>query len=180
LQVSPNCSAKALESAFHYLAKMYHPDHSTSPDVEKLTRVIEAHKVLKEASTRAEYDLLYATETGFVFDQVAQGPRTGGAPVSDADAHNEMLMILYTKKRQDAGGTGVARFVVQQALACSDDVFEFHIWYLKEKGFIRTAEDGTLAITIEGVDRVISHSRAAAQEKLMIAQSRQFRDTDEA
>jgi curved DNA-binding protein len=56
-------------------------------------------------------------------------------------------------------------------LNCSDDTFEFHKWYLKEKGFIVVTEHGTLAITIEGIDHVISISRSTRAEKLLIAKS---------
>lgn len=55
-------------------------------------------------------------------------------------------------------------------LNCSDERFEFHQWYLKEKGFIVVTEHGTLAITVQGVDHVISMSRTTSAEKLMISQ----------
>jgi hypothetical protein len=41
-------------------------------------------------------------------------------------------------------------------LACPAEHLQFHIWYLKEKGWIRRTENGMLAITIEGVDRADS------------------------
>jgi curved DNA-binding protein len=56
-------------------------------------------------------------------------------------------------------------------LNCSDEHFEFHTWYLKAKGFIEITEQGTLAITIQGVDHVIDISRTNMMEKLLIAQS---------
>ncbi len=36
---------------------------------------------------------------------------------------------------------------------CPGEYLDFHIWYLKEKGWIATGEDGLLAITIDGVER---------------------------
>jgi hypothetical protein len=35
---------------------------------------------------------------------------------------------------------------------------EFHLWYLKAKGWIGRQENGTFAITVEGVDRANSNS----------------------
>ena len=61
--------------------------------------------------------------------------------------------------------------MLQEILDCLEDNFEFHIWYLKSKGFIELTERGTLAITIEGVDHVISTSRTNFAERLLIAQS---------
>ena len=54
-------------------------------------------------------------------------------------------------------------------LKCSDERFDFHKWYLKEKGFISITEHGTLAITVQGIDHVIAMSRTTTAEKLLIA-----------
>jgi curved DNA-binding protein len=78
-------------------------------------------------------------------------------------------MYLYKKRREDAKNAGVVGFYLQQMLNCSDEHFEFHKWYLKEKGFIVLTEHGTLAITIQGVDHVISLSRTAKAEKLLLS-----------
>ena len=56
-------------------------------------------------------------------------------------------------------------------LQCSHEHFEFHKWYLKEKGYIVLTEQGTLAITIQGIDHVISLSRTSKAEKLLISQA---------
>jgi len=42
---------------------------------------------------------------------------------------------------------------------CPRAHLEFHIWYLKEKGWIGRLENGMLAITVEGVDRANSDPR---------------------
>ncbi len=47
---------------------------------------------------------------------------------------------------------------------CPRDHLEFHLWYLKAKGWIGRLENGTLAITVEGVDRTNSeHLRDSAK-----------------
>jgi len=66
--------------------------------------------------------------------------------------------------------------MVQQELNCSDESFEFFVWYLKEKGFIAVTEQGQLAITIVGVDHVISTSKADANQRLRITQLDSFGD----
>ncbi|MBY6217104.1 hypothetical protein [Qipengyuania aquimaris] len=60
---------------------------------------------------------------------------------------------------------------IQSEIGCSDDSFEFHTWYLKSKGFIQITQQSELAITSEGVDHVISQSRAE-KEKLLLEQSK--------
>ncbi len=175
LRVDPNCDARTLETAYHALAKTYHPDHGEHPDVARLTEVIEAYKAIRSGDKRAEYDLLYAEATGFVF---TSGDDFGEekAALSDADAHARVLQFLYQRRRESAQDAGIGRYYVQQMLGCSDELFEFHVWYLKEKGFIVTTEQGTLAITIEGVDHVIASSRVAVREKLLLSQTREAPD----
>jgi curved DNA-binding protein len=174
LQVSPSCDAKILEAAYHYLAKLYHPDHSETADTAKFKEVVEAYRVLRNPDQRAEYDILYVQnypkgnpefKTGLEFV-----PELSSALV-DADDHAKILLFLYEKRRENAQNAGVVGFYLQEMLNCSDEHFDFHKWYLKEKGFVVLTEHGTLAITVQGVDHVISLSRHSKAEKLLIGQS---------
>lgn len=170
LGVSPDCSARSLETAYHSLAKRHHPDHSDDADVGKLTDVINAYKVLRDRATRAEYDRIFAQMTGYVFS-IEPDLQEERAAVSDAEAHARLLQLLYQKRRDNAQDAGVGHFSLREMLGCSEELFDFHVWYLREKGFILTTDQGTLAITISGVDHVISMSRTVIKEKLLIEQS---------
>lgn len=177
LQVHPRCDAKVLESAYHDLAKLYHPDRSGTADTAKFTEVTQAYRILRNPKRRAEYDLLHAEQCD---GEIGHVPGGGGseesAALSDADDHARILMYLYKKRREDAQNAGVVGYYLQDMLGCSDEHFEFHKWYLKEKGFVVLTEQGTLAITIQGVDHIISASRTARAEKLLIAQSNEPRN----
>lgn len=172
LQVNPNCDAKILESAYHYLAKTYHPDHAQTADIAKFGEVVEAYKILRDPDKRAEYNLLYSQNCNGEPFKYPSGNETGieeTSALSDADDHTKILRFLYQRRRESAQDAGVVGFYLQDMLQCSHENFEFHKWYLKEKGFIVLTEHGTLAITIQGVDHVISMSRSAKAEKLLIA-----------
>ena len=183
LQLNPNCDSKILETAYHRLAKLYHPDHSETADVTKFTEVLEAYRALKNLYQRAEYDILHASNTKgekseyYSNDTEAEGTSTINvdfdeqSALNDADAHAIILKSLYKRRREHAREAGVGGFYLQERLNCSDEQFEFHIWYLKAKGFIETTEQGTLAITIHGIDHVISMSRTTMAENLRIALS---------
>lgn len=174
LQVNPNCDAKILEAAYHYLAKMYHPDHSGADDATIFTQVTEAYKVLRNAELRAEYDVAYAKNNGGGKPKYPSGNDSvidENIALDDAEDHAKILMYLYARRRENAQDAGVIGFYLQNMLNCSDEHFEFLKWYLKEKGFIAITEQGMLAITIQGVDHVISMSRTTRVEKLLIAQS---------
>lgn len=176
LQVGPHCDARSLEAAYHRLAKMYHPDHTGSPDTAKFSALSEAYKLLRSRSKRAKYDTLYfkyfperVSEPHSTHPE-ADGSIEEGPALDDAEAHARILDFLYKKRRENAQDAGVVGFYLQEMLQCSDEIFDFHKWYLKEKGFIVLTEHGTLAITIQGVDHVISMSRKAKAEKLLLSQ----------
>ena len=179
LRVRPNCDAKSLEAAYHALLKMYHPDHAGAADTAKFNGVIEAYKALRDPTKRAEYDLVYAEYNREEWAEAyPSGEAESGekAALDDADNHAEILMFLYKKRRENAQSPGVVGFYVQDMLGCSDEEFEFHKWYLKEKGFVVITEQGTLAITVQGIDHVISVSKTTRAERLLLTQSSKLND----
>lgn len=174
LQIDPASSAKALEAAYRHWAKVYHPDHPDSADVEKFTAVIEAYRVLRDPEQRSAYDPIHHAH-------VPRDPFAGiednefghevAAALDDAEAHDRILRYLYRRRRENALDPGVPGYVLQDLLNCTDEQFEFHRWYLKEKGYLAISEQGTLAITIAGIDHVISAARSQHSETLRIGQS---------
>jgi len=173
LNVGPNCAPKTLEAAYRRLAKQHHPDQTDSSDSTKFTEVTTAYRILRDPQKRKEYDASYAQNVGRNF-----GPsqRDGvdlseNAALTDADEHAQILMALYKRRRENPQNPGIVGTILQDMLNCSYEHFEFHKWYLREKGFIAVTEQGTLAITIQGVDHVISMSRTTRAEKLLIAAS---------
>jgi curved DNA-binding protein len=173
LQVRQNCDAKTLEAAYRRLAKAYHPDHSKSADITKFNDVVAAYRTLRDSKKRAQYDAAHfdPVPDGSAFAAAGEAEIHDEAALSDADDHAKILIYLYKKRRDDPINPGVVAFYLQQMLNCTQETFEFHKWYLKEKGFVSITEQGTLAITIQGVDHVIAMSRTAKVEKLLIAQS---------
>lgn len=173
LQVDPGCDARILEIAYHYFAKMYHPDHVETADVDKFNEVVAAYRVLRDPDQRAEYDQFYTQQRGkpdFRAPTDEELEIDESAALSDAEIHETILLQLYKRRREHATDPGVVGWLLQEKLGCNDDQFEFHIWYLKSKKFLEITEHSTLAITIEGVDHVISTSRTSSREKLLLSQ----------
>lgn len=171
LDVSPDCDAKTLEAAYRYLAKLYHPDHPETADTDLFSGVVEAYKVLRSHELRAEYDESYSRETGYIFSVFEDSEGETKEALTDAESHSRILLHLYKRRREFPKEPGLGHHTLMEFINCSDENFDFHIWYLKEKGFVGVTENGTFAITIEGVDHVISTSRTAAAERLRLAQS---------
>lgn len=179
LQVDPACDAKTLEDAYRYLAKTYHPDHVETADVTKFNEVIEAYRAIRTPEQRAEYDLQFTQRTGYIFPSDRDALSDDKAALSDANERAKVLMLLYRKRRENALEAGVAPYLIQEALNSSDELMEFHLWYLKAKGFIEMTEQGIYAITIDGIDHVASISRTAMKERLLIAGSGEDRTSSE-
>lgn len=174
LQVNRACDAKQLETAYRRLAKAYHPDHIETADVDKFNAVVEAYRILRNAQQRLEYDVLHKQHVQY--DDVQSAPYEDGAieehtALTDAEAHEKILLTLYKKRRENAQNPGVLAFYIKEYLNCPEEIFEFHAWYLKAKGFIERTEQNELAITVEGIDHVISMSRSSIAAKLRIAQT---------
>jgi curved DNA-binding protein len=92
LRVHPECDHRTLEIAYRNLAKIYHPDHPETADIDMFNAVIEAYRALKDQGKRLAYDALYSSNTGFVFaadDDILAEERTA---LSDADVHAEVLL----------------------------------------------------------------------------------------
>jgi curved DNA-binding protein len=140
---------------------------------------MEAYRILRNPERRAQYDRLHNQNNREEWLKTASSDEVEideNAALGDADDHAKILKFLYKRRRENAQNAGVVGFYLQNMLNCSDEHFEFHKWYLKEKGFIVITEQGTLAITIQGIDHVISMSRTTKAEKLLIAQSRNPED----
>ncbi|GAA5050915.1 J domain-containing protein [Erythrobacter westpacificensis] len=172
LQVNPGCDQRILEVAFHYFAKMYHPDNAETADMARFHQVSEAYNVLRNPAKRAEYDQLHAEVT----DRAHTPP--GGihgideaTAQADAEIHAQILNILYQRRREFPTDAGIVGWLIQEQLGCSDETFEFHGWYLKAKGFVRINEQGQYAITVEGVDQVMATSRTKAAEQRLITRT---------
>ena len=174
LQVDATCDAVMLEKAYRHFAQMYHPDHAETADVEKFQAIIAAYKVLRDPDQRAQYNREYKARRKTNFFEFAKNEDIRideQSAINDAEAHQTILFFLYKRRREHADDPGITGYFVQQLLNCSDESFEFHTWYLKSKGFIDITEEGKLAITIDGVDHVISTSRRHEAEKLLLAKA---------
>jgi hypothetical protein len=60
------------------------------------------------------------------------------------------LSILYVKRRQDINDPGIGEHGLERVSGCPREHLEFHLWYLKAKGWIARLENGTLASPSKG------------------------------
>ena len=154
LQVSPRADQDTIQRVFRHLAKRIHPDNAESGDGLRFAQVMQAFQVLSDPKARAQYDARYERQREVrwrIFDQ-----STAHSDVaSDRRVRTAMLSLLYTARRNDAERPGIGVLELERLLGCPEQHMTFHLWYLKENGWIERLENGTIAITANGVDRVL-------------------------
>jgi hypothetical protein len=154
LQVSPRVDPETLGSVFRYFAKRFHPDNPDTGDENRFRRVVDAYNVLSDPESRARYDVRHEQirETRWrIFEP--------DAVETDVDADRRVrlaiLSLLYTARRNDAERPGMGVVDLERILGCPAEHMKFHVWYLKENGWIQRLEDGQWAVTATGVDKVM-------------------------
>jgi len=155
LEISPNANSGTIERMFRYLAQRYHPDNKETGNRASFDALMEAYDTLKDPAKRAQYDIEHKNQSGVRW-KLAEEASDSKNIDQDADIQNKLLSILYVKRRQDIREPGIGNLGFERLIGCPVEHLEFHLWYLKEKGWIRITESGMLAITADGVDRVNS------------------------
>jgi curved DNA-binding protein len=175
LEVLPTADSSTIEHVFRHLAKRFHPDHPETADPIRFDAIIAAHNVLKNRDRRADYDRLYAQHSGAQHPEAAE--TAPGKPKfvqnsgvgNDAGAQANILLSLYYKRRENAHKPGISAPHLQRMAGCSLEHMDFHIWYMKEKGLIHRTDEGLWAITVVGIDQVMTEHQRKTTEMRLIA-----------
>jgi curved DNA-binding protein len=168
LQLNPHADQDTVERVYRLLAKKYHPDNTQTGDVEKFRNLTDAFRVLSDPVQRAAYDATYDGERSQRL-QVFYGGADQHEPQDDRLVQQGILSLLYTARRRDASNPGVGIYELERLLSAPGEHLEFHLWYLREKGWIQRTENGQFAITVDGVDEAMQNSRPQTQNPLLTA-----------
>jgi curved DNA-binding protein CbpA len=169
LEISPNANSGTIERMFRYLAQRYHPDNRDTGDRQHFDLILEAHDTLRDGIKRAQYDIRLKDNSAGRAKLSEEAHDTRGFE-RDVDIQNRLLAHLYVKRRQNINDPGIGNYELERMLDVPAEHLQFHVWYLKEKGWIVRTEMGLLAITVEGVDRANSEQVHRAANKLLVDQ----------
>ena len=161
LEISPNANSETIERVFRHFALRYHPDNSDTGDLSRFSEIMEAHDTLKDPVKRAHYDLQHTDHSGDRWKLAEEASKR------DVVIQDKLLSILYVKRRQNVNDPGIGHYELERLSGCPREHLEFHLWYLKAKGWIGRLENGMLAITVEGVDRTNSEPGREAATRLL-------------
>ncbi len=169
LQVSPNADEDSIQRIFRHLAKRYHPDHQDG-DPEQFRLLVEAHEILMNPETRVAYDIKYQAFWDTKW-KLAADASDGRGFVDDRDVREHLLSLYYVQRRSKMQNPGLGEMEVARLMRIPIELVEFHIWYLKEKGWIERLDNGLLAITALGVDQVEKGRLRLTPDRLLTGSS---------
>jgi curved DNA-binding protein CbpA len=170
LQLSQTADPDTIMRVYHILVKRYHPDNPDTGNTEKFHEIVEAYKVLSDPEKRMSYDVRYdqnRAHTLKIFDEASANDNFD----SDRRILDGVLSLLFVSRRRDPGKGGLGEIQLERLLGCPNAHLQFHIWYLREKGWVERLDNGHLAITVAGVDKVIEQGNTMMRRDRMIAEN---------
>jgi curved DNA-binding protein len=166
LEVSPGAGQETIERVYRLLAKRYHPDNKKTGDARKFDNLVKSFRILSDPEKRAGYDAIYESAKTQQWRLFMNSIPHDGAE-GDRKIYQAILSILYLARRRDAENAGVGIFQLEKLLGLAENHLNFHIWYLREKGWIQRVENGGFAITASGVDVVLEKDILITQDRLL-------------
>ncbi|MCK7504163.1 MAG: J domain-containing protein [Desulfobacterales bacterium] len=167
LKISPNADPETIDRVFRLLAKRYHPDNKVTGDADAFNRISTAYKVLADIEKRASYDAHYACGEGDKSGKHMKPPRLQEAPNMMRRLRKRILSILYVERRNDAAGSGVGLWRIEQLIGLPEKTWNFMCGIMKEKGWIQRTDTGAYAITAAGVDAVEEGEMILSEDHLL-------------
>jgi curved DNA-binding protein CbpA len=169
MQISPNADEETIQHVFRHLAKKWHPDLQNG-NPERFTLLVEAHKTLTNPERRAAYDLRYQKFWEGKWNLAADASNGRGF-VDDCEVREGLLSLYYVQRRSKMNDPGLGEMESARLMRIPVDLIDFHIWYLKEKGWIQRLENGKFAITALGVDQVEKNRLRLNPDRLLAARN---------
>ena len=172
MQISPNADEDTIQHVFRHLAKKWHPDNQKG-DPEQFKLLVEAHKVLTNVERRAAYDLRYQKFWDTKWNLTADTSDSRSC-VDDNEVREGLMSLYYVQRRSKMNDPGLGEMEVARLMRIPVHLIDFHIWYLKEKGWIQRLENGQFALTVLGVDEVEKNRLKLNPDRLLTAHNSEF------
>ena len=153
LQLSPNADTDTVERVFRHFARKFHPDNKESGDSDRFRLILEAHRTLSDPEKRAGYDAKYQEYWDRKWKLASEASNATGFD-DDREIRESLLSLLYVQRRRTMEKPGLGEVDLARLLGKPFELVEFHVWYLKAKGWVERLDTGQLAISAVGIDQV--------------------------
>ena len=168
LQVSPNADLETIERVYRFLAKRYHPDNLQTGDAERFRVINHVYHIVRDPEKRAEYDVKYEEERALTWQIFVKASQDDDIDIeADRRIQQGILSLLYISRRREPANSGMGSFELERLLGVPEQHLEFHIWYLKENGWIERSDTGKFAISVTGVEAVIEKNLFLSKDRLL-------------
>jgi hypothetical protein len=156
MQISPNAEADTIQRVYRMLVVRYHPDNPHTGDVDKFLLLKQAFETLSDPARRALYDAQYRSR---VIEPLPVFELKDFSVGLDGEANRRMgiLCLLYNRRRSNQDAPGLSILQLEVLMSFPREHLMFTVWYLHEKGLLKTGENSDLAITATGIDYVESN-----------------------
>jgi hypothetical protein len=151
LDIDPRADSDVIQQAYAKLAQRYHPNNSLTGDAVKFEAVNLAYEVLSDAELRSGFDKI----KGVGQDQGP--PKFTGVDFFDAFERETLLRIvllcvLYDRRQTKPSTPSLSMRHLEMMLETTPDELVSVLWYLKQRGLVRSDDKSSLHITVDGMD----------------------------
>ena len=143
LQLSPNATSDTVERVYRMLAKRFHPDNQETGDAQRFADVQRAFDTISDPSARAAFDVKYDENRALTW-KVFRQEGASDHRSEDRRLFHAILSLLYIARRRDPLNGGLGSVTMEKLLGCPSQHLEFPVWYLKQRGWDRTARERAL------------------------------------
>ena len=161
LEISPNANTETIDRIFRYLAQRYHPDNQETGDHQRFSDIVRAHDTLRDPVRRAQYDIEFKNQTDVRW-KIAREASDSNTVERDIETQERLLSALYVKRRRNMANPGLGNLDLERLSGCPKEHIDFHLWYLKEKGWTSRMENGLITITVLGIDHLNKSKRTSS------------------
>ena len=115
---------------------------------------------------RARFDVEYDKQKNLQWQIFEQGAALTSRD-DDQRIFHGVLSLLYAARRRDPEMGGLGGLRLERMLGVPREHLEFPIWYLRKRGWVETLHTGELAITVDGIDNIVSEEKSMPQTRLL-------------
>ena len=165
LQISSSAEPDTIHRVYRLLAQRFHPDNNDTGNAARFRETIEAYETLSDPERRAQYDAvhrkMWRDRWKVAEDSEAQDFRL------EQITRLTVLELLYTRRRTQPYQPAISFLDIEALTGRPREHLEFSLWFLVSKSLVQRGDDGSLTITVDGVEYLEENVENGGQQRLL-------------